>query len=186
MFWCQKKPRYPLDEELLRLTPHDPFRVRDLLNGGALILGRAGSGKTSSSERTLMQAIVKHRRSGDLILAAKPEDRGDIEAVFAKVRRLDDLIVFDAQNRWRCNFLNYVGKGQTRNVVQCLMMIGETLKRGESRGGDNAQFWEALNERFLYHAVAALQAAQEPLSSERILHFLMTAAGEPANPEFSP
>jgi hypothetical protein len=53
-----KQPSSPLDIPLFHWTPRDPFRVRDLLNGGALILGRAGSGKTSSSGRALMQAIV--------------------------------------------------------------------------------------------------------------------------------
>jgi hypothetical protein len=170
-----------LDQELFRWTPQDPFRVRDLLNGGALILGRAGSGKTSSSGRTLMQAVVNHPSSGGLILAAKPEDRGDVEAVFTKARRLDDLIVFDAQGPWRCNFLGYVGRGQTRNVVQCLMMIGETLRRGEGKGGkDDAAFWEAQNERLLYNAVAALQAAgDEPVSAHTIQQFIMTAANAP-------
>ena len=37
-------------------------------------------------------------------------------------------------------------KGQTPNVVQCLMMIGQTLKRGEGSGGkDDSQFWEAAS-----------------------------------------
>ena len=52
------QPPTPLDAPLFHWSPHDPFRVRDLLNGGVLILGRAGSGKTSSSGRTIMQAIV--------------------------------------------------------------------------------------------------------------------------------
>ena len=85
--------------------------------------------------------------------------------------------MFDAEGPWRFNFLDYVGKGQTRNVVQCLMMIGQTLKRGEGSGGkDDAQFWEALNERLLYNAVAALQTAGEPVAGQRILRFIMTAA----------
>src|SRR5208282_1853208 len=36
----------PLDRILFTWSPHDPFTVRDLLNGGVSILGRAGSGKT--------------------------------------------------------------------------------------------------------------------------------------------
>ena len=49
----------PLEATLVQLDRRsDPFRVRDLLNGGVAIFGRAGSGKTSSSGRTLLQAIV--------------------------------------------------------------------------------------------------------------------------------
>ncbi len=48
----------PLDRPLLWWTDHDPFTIRDLLNGGVCITGRAGSGKTSSSGLTIAEAIV--------------------------------------------------------------------------------------------------------------------------------
>ena len=38
---------YALDAVLFMWTASDPFTVRNLLNGGVAILGRAGSGKTS-------------------------------------------------------------------------------------------------------------------------------------------
>jgi hypothetical protein len=57
--WFKRKPKiHPLDQELFRWNGQDAYRVRDLLNGGCLILGRAGSGKTSSSGRLLMESIV--------------------------------------------------------------------------------------------------------------------------------
>ena len=100
--------------------------------------------------------------------------RGPYSARLGGSKRISCL---DAEAPWRFNFLDYVGMGQTRNVVQCLMMIGQTLKRGEGSGGkDDAQFWEALNERLLYNAVAALQTAGEPVAGQRILRFIMTAA----------
>jgi hypothetical protein len=54
----------------------DPVGVRDLLDGGCFNLGRLGSGKTSSSGESLMDAII--REGGGLILAAKPEDAEDV------------------------------------------------------------------------------------------------------------
>jgi hypothetical protein len=104
---------------------------------------------------------------------------GDVQRIFGKAGRLHDLIVFDANNRWRFNFLQYLGNADARNVVQCLMMIGETLTRGQGKGKDESQFWEALNERFLYNVVAALQLAGEPVTANRILRFLTTAAMSP-------
>src|SRR5581483_2498392 len=65
-----------LDSPLFYWTQSDPFTIRDVLNS-VLIFGRTGSGKTSSSGRQLMQAIVSNRQSGGLILAAKPEDADD-------------------------------------------------------------------------------------------------------------
>ena len=178
--WGRRRDlKHPLDRPLLKWSDCDQFRLRDLL-ASVLILGRSGSAKTTSSGRTLMQAVVNDPQSGGLLLAAKPEDADDVREVFRKARRLQDLILFDAEGPWRFNFLDYVGKGQTRNVVQCLMMIGQTLKRGEGGGGkDDAPFWEALNERLLYNAVAALQAAGEPVTGQRILRFIMTAATSP-------
>jgi hypothetical protein len=58
MFWRKKLRPHPLDEVLLQWTARDVFRVRDLLNGGVLIIGRTGSGKTSSSGAALMEAII--------------------------------------------------------------------------------------------------------------------------------
>ena len=177
---CEKKPLSMLDYPLFHWTKKDRFRVRDLLNGGLLILGRAGSGKTSSSGRFAMHHIVNHPKSGGLIVAAKPEDAEDVIRVFQNVGRLHDLILFDAENEFRFNFLDYVGKGQTRNVVQCLSQIGETLQRGEAKSQDNAAFWESFKERILYNAVAVLQAAKEPISAERIQEYIMTLATDPA------
>jgi hypothetical protein len=168
-----------LDTPLFHWTPRDPFRVRDLLNGGCLILGRAGSGKTSSSGRTLMQAIVRHPRSGGLILAAKPEDVGDVTRIFHQAGRPKDLIVFDADGHWRCNFFGCLKR--PRDVVQFIMTMGEVLKRGEGKGGgENHRFYEAQEERTLYNAVAALQAAKEPITAPNLHTFIMTAASSRA------
>jgi len=164
-----------LDAVLMRWTPTDPFRVRDLLNGGCLILGRAGSGKTSSSGRTLMQAIVDNPKSGGLLLAAKPEDADDIEAVFRKAGRLKDLIVFDAGNGWRCNFFGCLKR--PRDVVTFVTTLSEVMKRGDSKGGgDNSRFYDQQEERTIYNAVAALQVAGEHLTAPNIHKFIMTAA----------
>lgn len=48
----------PLQVPLLHLSPSDTFTLRDLLSGGVLILGRTGSGKTSSSGMALAHAIL--------------------------------------------------------------------------------------------------------------------------------
>jgi hypothetical protein len=101
----QKATRGILDEPLLWFTRDDAYKVRDLLNGGAVILGRPGSGKTTSSGNCLMRAIVgvKGCRSGGVILAAKPEDEEDVKRVFEKAKRLQDLIIFDLDEGNRSN-----------------------------------------------------------------------------------
>ena len=94
--------KHPLDRALLKWCEYDPFRVRDLLSGGLLDLGRSGAGKTSSSGRVIGQAIVSHAGSAGLVLLPKPEDIGMWQAIFRKAGRLRDLIVFAADGPWRC------------------------------------------------------------------------------------
>jgi hypothetical protein len=165
-----------LDFPLIWWTETDPFTIRDLLNGGLLILGRAGSGKTSGSGRCLMQALANCVMSAGLILAAKPEDEEDIKAVFRKAGRLGDLVIFDLDNRYRFNFLRYLGTGDPRNVVRCMMMIGETLQRGENGGSEEGRYWMAQCERLLETAVIALQTAGEEVTAVNLHRFITTAA----------
>ncbi len=178
MFWTRKTLR-GLDSPLFGWPDGDEFSIRDLLNGGCLIVGRAGSGKTSSSGRASMHAIVSNPDSGGLIIAAKPEDVEDVQAIFRKVGR-KDLVIFGPEMPWRFNFLNYLGTGEARNVVQCMMMIGESLQRGNNSGEDG-DYWKAQCERLLETVVIALQSAGEPVTAERMHKFVMTAAQSPAD-----
>jgi hypothetical protein len=85
--WGRKQNlKHPLDKALFNWTKYDPFRVRDLLAGGVAIFGRSSSGKTSSSGRTVMQAIVDHPDSAGLCVAAKPEDAQDVRAILHTAR----------------------------------------------------------------------------------------------------
>ncbi|OWK40995.1 type IV secretory system conjugative DNA transfer family protein [Fimbriiglobus ruber] len=171
-----------LDRRLLWWTPADPFTVRDLLNGGVSIVGRAGSGKTSSSGRALAAAVVGDPRSGGLILAAKPEDRALWEGLFAAAGRAGDLRVFGPDQPLRLNFLDYVLKsgGHTRDVTRCLATIAETLLAADSRGGEGADFWEREQERMIANAVEVLWLARGNVTAPDIQQFLTTAAADPA------
>ena len=187
---CGNRRRYAsqtrdrLDEPLLWwLKPSDPFTVRDLLNGGVAITGRAGSGKTSSSGAQIGRSVVQHRRSGGLILAAKPEDLGMWQRIFQQAGREDDLLVFAPDSELRFNFLDYEMRhgGHTRNITKVIMTIGETLKRGDSQpGGEEGQFWEQQNERMIYNAVEVVKLATDHVSAPDIQQFISTAAQNPA------
>ena len=177
--WGKKrKLTHPLDEVLFNWTQYDPFRVRDLLNGGCLILGRAGSAKTTSSGKLLLKSVVSHPRSAGIGIAAKPEDPDMWCDIFRKAGRLNDLIVFDAEGGYRCNFLGRLKR--PRDVVQFITTMSEVMKRGDGKGGgDNSRFYEQQEERAIYNAVAALQAAGEPLTAPNLHRFIMTAATSP-------
>ena len=173
-----KKTTEPLDSPLLQWSPSNHFTVRDLLNGGVSITGRAGSGKTSSSGREIAQAIIQHRNSGGLILAAKPEDLTMWQEIFERAGRSEDLLVFSPTTPLRFNFLGYVLAmgGHTRDVTRCITVIGETLRASDTKGGESADFWEAEQTRMIYNAVEVVRLATGSVSAPAIQRFISTAA----------
>jgi hypothetical protein len=177
-----KKPKppkpHPLDACLVHWSDHDKFTVRDLLNGGVAILGRSGSGKTSSSGRLLGRSIVHHRNSGGLILCAKPEDRDEWERVFAEAGREGDLIVFSPASDRRFNVLHYVMRtfGHTREITKVITTIGETLRSADRNGTENADFWDREQERMIYNAVEIVKLATGTVHAPDIQKFIADAA----------
>ncbi len=169
-----------LDRCLFHWTRYDPFTVRDLLNGGLLIMGITGGGKSSSSGKHIARSLVRDRNTFGLILAAKPEDLPMWQQIFAERRQSHRLLVFDAeQSPLRFNFLEEAGRygGDTRELVKCISTIGETLQNGnQGRGGENAAFFSQQQERLLYHAVEIVKTAFEHVTSSALHQFISTAA----------
>jgi hypothetical protein len=152
-----------LDTVLLNWTPRDSYTVRDLVNGGAAVVGRTGSGKTSSSGRTLAESIVRFPKSGGLILAGKSDDRAFWESLFAKVGRSSDLRVFSPSEPLRFNFMNYAQRlsNEPRNIVNYLQTLGESLRGFDNQpSGDQGKFWKQQDEVMLYSAVVIVKLAR--------------------------
>ncbi|HEY2837676.1 MAG TPA: TraM recognition domain-containing protein [Pirellulales bacterium] len=176
----QKRRRGRLDHRLFHWTKQDPFTVRDLLNGGVCVIGRVGSGKTSSSGTMLAQAIVNYRNSGGLICAAKPgEDLKLWRKIFARAGRSKDLLVFEPNGKLRFNFLAEAMRqgGSTREITKCITTIGETLRSSgrQGRSGDG-EFWEREQERMIYNAVQVVKLARGTVTAPELQEFITTAA----------
>lgn len=174
MFRGKPKIIDPLDQPVMRWSEHDAFTVRDLM-ANLLMLGRSGSGKTSSSGLQLLRAIVRMPKSGGLILGAKPEDKAMVQSIFKTAGR--ELDVFEADGKLRLNFLDYeMSKGaHTRNIVQCIMAMGETLRAGDSNGGRD-QFWDQQKERFFYNAIEVVRLATGKITAPDLQAFFSGAA----------
>lgn len=171
-----------LDHVLLAWNESDRFTVRDLLNGGVAILGRTGSGKTSSSGKAIANALARLPGSGGLILAAKPgEDRAMWERNFAAAGRSQDLLVFSPDSPLRFNFLDYemAQGGHTRNITRTLMTIGETLGNSDSDGREDSSFWSKEQERMIYNAVEVVKLATGRVSAPDLHRFITGAAMSP-------
>ena len=171
-----------LDCELLSWNESDRFTVRDLLNGGVAILGRTGSGKTSSSGKAIANALARLPGSGGLILAAKPgEDRAMWEKIFQAAGRSQDLLVFSPDSPLRFNFLDYemAQGGHTRNITRTLMTIGETLGNSDTDGREDSSFWSKEQERMIYNAVEVVKLATGRVSAPDLHRFITGAATTP-------
>ena len=171
-----------LDHVLLAWNDSDRFTVRDLLNGGVAVLGRTGSGKTSSSGKAIANALARLPGSGGLILAAKPgEDRAMWEKIFKAAGRSQDLLVFSPHSPLRFNFLDYemAQGGHTRNITRTLMTIGETLGNSDTDGREDSSFWSKEQERMIYNAVEVVKLATGRISASELHRFITGAAMSP-------
>ncbi len=121
-------------------------------------------------------------KSTGLILAAKPEDLGMWQGVFQRAGRPKDLLVFGPDEPLRFNFLDYVLRsgGHTRDVTRCITTIAETMRSGDTRGGENADFWEREQERMIYNAIEVVKLATGGVSAPDLQRFITTAAHSPA------
>ncbi|EAQ78966.1 type IV secretory system conjugative DNA transfer family protein [Blastopirellula marina] len=177
----RRKSSDGLDRVLLTWNEHDQFTVRDLLNGGVATVGRTGSGKTSSSGKSLANAIVRLPKSGGLILAAKPEDRAMWEGIFASAGRSRDLQIFSPNSPLRFDFLGYEMRqgGHTRNITKTLMVIGESLQSADGDNRNSDKFWSGQQGRQISCGVEIVKLATGSVSAPSLQRFINTAAMSP-------
>jgi type IV secretory pathway TraG/TraD family ATPase VirD4 len=180
MFFTKRKQpvRDPLDAVLFNWTEHDPLTVRHVLNGGVAVLGRSGSGKTSSSGKVLGRALVCLGNSGGLILSAKPEDLAMWTGIFEQAGRGDDLIVFGPDRNYRFNILDYALRmfGHTREITKTITVIGETLRSSDTNASENADFWQREQERMIFNAVEIVKLGTGRAHAPDIQKFITGAA----------
>lgn len=176
-------PADPLERAMLNWSTSDPFTARQFVDGGVAIIGRSGSGKSSSSGRALARAVVNQPGSGGLLLAAKPEDRAEWQAIFERAGRANDLLVFGPNEQLRFNIIDKESSagGHPRNVTRVLMAVSENLRGGDARGGgEDGDFWRAQQERQLFNGVVVMQQAFGRVTAPDLQRFITTAAQTPA------
>ena len=146
----------------------DEFRILDAVCGVAC-LGATGSGKTSGPARHLAIAYLA-AEFGGIVLCAKPEERKQWQEWAELTERSHDLVIIDASNKNRFNFLDWessqagVGGGLTINVVAMLEEIISGLTPPDKQGGgDDGGFWEDALHQLLINTVELMQLARKPL-----------------------
>lgn len=169
-----KSPADSLDKTLFTWA-NTPFKLRYLYQS-ILILGAAGSGKTSGSGRHFFNTLLSIPNSGGLIIASKPEDRADVIQAFIKHGRLDDLKIFGPDEALRWNFLDALG-GDANNIVNGIEVIAEMMNK--QKGNSAEPFWARERRRMFYHAVVILQLAKARITGYGIQLFINGAATNP-------
>jgi hypothetical protein len=169
----------PLDTPILNWTQHDPYTHRHLLTS-MLVMGRTGSGKSSSVGKKLARALLDDPKIALLILAAKPEDKPDWIELFKKTNR--KLIVVEPGGKWKFNALQYeVEHGaDTRSLTDLIRTVGESISKGESsKDGDNGAFFQQQADRQIYHGITIVRLATGTVTAPDLEEFIGGAATSP-------
>ena len=118
---------YNLDLPLLQLSPQDYWTIRDAVEG-VQIFGSKGSGKTSGSGKTILHAYLISGMGG-IVMTVKPTEKDDWLDYTYKAGRTESLLIFNPDQPWRFNFLDYElkrpgrGAGLTENLVNLFYNI---------------------------------------------------------------
>ena len=186
VWWKREQPTnqpeeispFDLNYPLLQLSqyPEDTYYLQDALEG-VLIMGGSGSGKTSGSGKVLAKTFL-HAGYGGLVLCGKVEEANLWKEYAQAVGREDQLVILNANAKWRFNFLNYEYQRNSnknsakRNIVHLFSLMGE-LQNPTHRGGE--PFWRNEADKLLGHAIEVLTTLQNSLSLFDIHRFVMSA-----------
>jgi hypothetical protein len=172
-----------LDTVLMTWTPGDDLTLRGLLNGGVVMLGRPGSGKSSSSSRQLLKSCVDQPHNGGLILGASPSDLPLMQELFGNQE--ERLLIFDERSKFRFNAINYMLAcgGSTKDIATGIDAIAETVGRSgvdRGRSGEDGSFFTIGARRIIENAVVVVKHATGggTLVAD-LLKFINTAASSP-------
>ena len=163
-----------------QLNPKDFVTLRDFLRG-CLVLGGTGSGKTSSSGKTIAKSFLE-KGMGGLILCAKPDERDNWERMIRASGREADMIIFDEGSKYQFNPFKYEmtrkgkGAGATFNLVQLLMTIYRMGRfiTGEGTSSSNERFWDTALKRLIARVIDLLLLAEEDVSINN-MHLVITS-----------
>jgi hypothetical protein len=176
-----------LDKPLVHLSEQDHLTGRDALSGGVFVCGASGSGKSSGSTKTFLDAMIGHRfpdgrpAFGLLGLLAKPEERQVWMELCLKHGRLDDVFVMAPGSGVRLNVLD-TGK-TVREMTRILMTIADSLRGVDGDGERQQKFWARGTERLIQYTIEIVQAAYGTVTPDALQRFLSGMATTPGQTE---
>lgn len=150
---------------------------QDFLQGGCIIYGETGSGKSSGPYRTAVRSILSHpSRPGFLVLAAKESVYAEWEEHTRLTNRTMDLVRF--QPGETCDFLATLlshPRATVRDANHLLEHLMEVQKRSPGSGGGDNQFFYDSAGRVTRAAITIARKAMDTASISHV-HDLVTGS----------
>ncbi len=146
-----------------------------------LITGRTGSGKSTTSGKTLARAFLRAGMGG-LVLTAKRDDSAVWREYMKAERREDDLIVFSRDSGHLFDPIAYEWEAGGRNIESLIEIFNTLLSIGKKHTDTSSdRFWELSVEELMRMAITLLALSGEPISIvniNKLIASFPTAPGE--------
>jgi hypothetical protein len=174
-------PGIDLRRPLIHLSPKDPWRLQDAVEG-SIIFGATGSGKTSGSGETIAKSLLR-AGCGGLVLTAKGDEAKLWERYCRETGR--ELIVFSPASGHTFNFMEYeqkrsgAGAGLTENLVMLFCTVLEVAERSGGTGSA-PDYWQRAVRQLLRNTIDLAQVARGTVTVD-LLHSIVTTS--PQSPE---
>jgi hypothetical protein len=175
-----------LDRNMILLSDTDALRFRDLIEGGTLITGGLGSGKSSTSGKNLAMSFLRAGLGG-LILTVK-SDETDVWRRYAKLcGREKDLVIFNAESGMSFDPLAYSwnipgrGAAHIETIVELFSTLISVGKVYTASSGE--RYFEQAVEELMRAALVTLSLAGEPVSITSIHRIISSLPSEPGQIE---
>jgi type IV secretory pathway TraG/TraD family ATPase VirD4 len=163
-------PRYKdfLNQPILSLSKTDHLTGRDFVQGGTLIVGDPGSGKSSTSSKQIICAFMRAGMGG-VLHTVKSEDTANYLEYARECGREKDVIVFSEESGLTFDPLAYewsrtTGRG-AGSIESCIDYFSTLLSIGKPQGGGaESRFWDLAAEQLMRNAIQLIKLAGESLS----------------------
>jgi hypothetical protein len=170
-------PKDILDWPMVQLSDSDCLRFRDLIEGGTLITGGLGSGKSSTSGRAFALSFLKARMGG-LVLTVKSDETEHWIQYARECGREKDLIIFNAQSGFSFDPLAYAWSvpGRAAAHIETIVELFTTLMSvGKVYSASSGErYFEFAVEELMRAVLVALSNAGEAISITSI-HSIITS-----------
>lgn len=158
-----QRTRNLLDLPILWLSKTDVLKFRDVIEGGTLVTGGLGAGKSSTTLRQYFLAFMRAHLGG-LVCVVKSEETDAVLAYARECGREADVVLFNEQSGLTFDPLAYESsrtaeRGRTNvetlvDYCSTLMNIGK-----HENAGNTEKFWTLAGEQAIRHSIRLHQLA---------------------------